>query len=80
MTDLIGMLGKLLAKNGEASHSNYSISNFRSPRYNNTGTRNKYTWDGRPLCNHCNKVGHIEKNPRLRDGASQGNRNQNQGN
>ncbi len=85
MTDLIGMLGKLLAKNGETNHSNYGRNNCRSPRYNNASTRNRYTRDGRPICNHCNKVGHIEKkcfvkNPSLREGASQGNRNQNQGN
>ena len=78
MTEVIGLLGKLL-KNDVGERNFYRKGNPR-----NSGTRNKFTRDGRPVCNFCSRPGHLERNcwkkhPHLRNGASSS-EDKNQGN
>ena len=81
MTEVIGLLGKLL-KNNDVSERNF---NYRKGNPRNSGTRNKFTREGRPVCNFCNRPGHVERNcwkkyPNLRTGASFNSENKDQGN
>ena len=67
MTKVTGMLIKLLQKNDTSG-----IDNCRSR--NSKGTKNKFSREGHPICNFCNKPGHIEKScwvkyPDLKTGA-----------
>ena len=80
MTKVIGLLGKLL-KNNDVSERNF---NYRKGNPRNSGTRNKFTRDGRPVCNFCSRPGHLERNcwkkhPHLRTGSSNS-ENKDQGN
>ena len=75
MTEVIGLLTKLLQKNDTSS-----INNFRSK--NSKGTKNRFSREGRPICNFCNKSGHIEKYcwvkyPDLKTGAKVKSRSEN---
>ena len=72
INEVIGLLGKLL--NQETGEQNRNF-NFRKGNPRNNGTRNKFTRDGRPVCNFCSKPGHIERNcwkkyPKSKEGAS----------
>ena len=80
MTEVIGLLGKLL-KSNDVSERNF---NDRKGNPRNSGTRNKFTRDGGPACNLFSRPGHLERNcwrkhPHLRNGASSS-ENKDQGN
>ena len=71
ISEIIGLLGKLLKKD-EASEHNRNFN--RGPHNNFNGARNRFTREGRPVCNFCSKSGHIEKScwtkfPHLKSGA-----------
>ena len=57
MRQVIGLLGKLLQREESGEKLN-----FKGPHRNSNGTRNKFTRDGRPVCNLCSRTGHIERN------------------
>ena len=80
MTEVIGLLGKLL-KHNDVTERNF---NYRKGNPRNSGTRNKFTRDRRPACNFCSRPGQLERNcwkkhPHLRTGASSS-ENKDQGN
>ena len=79
MTQVIGLLTKLLENKDNQGNSR---NNFRrNNRFHNSGSRNK-SFNGRPVCNFCEKPGHVERTcwkkfPNLRSGSENG---KNQGN
>ncbi len=56
MTQVIGLLGKLLQREESGDRVN-----FKGPQRNFNGTKNSFTREGRPVCNFCRKAGHIER-------------------
>ena len=78
MTQVIGLLTKLLEKKDISGNRN----NFRrNNRNDNSGNRNR-SINGRPVCNFCEKPGHIERKcwkkfPHLKSGSES---DKNQGN
>ena len=70
MTQVIGLLTKLLEKNNISGNHNHFRRNNRNE---NSGNRNKCI-NGRPVCNFCEKPGHIERKcwkkfPHLKSGS-----------
>ena len=75
MTEVIGLLTKLLQKSDTSG-----INNSRSK--NSKSTKNRFSREGRPICNFCNKPGRIERScwvkyPDLKTGAKVKSRSEN---
>lgn len=73
LTETIRMLGKLLKKE-EASKPSRNFNRGSGNNFN--CARNRFTREGSPVCNFCNKLGHVERScwtkfPHLKSGAKE---------